>query len=140
VPAAGKADLPLLAKVALRTILGFIVGCVLYVAGGYSVELYRRVTLARDLKPVLGGLTPAQVVASCGTPDVTTVSDFVLRTEYYRRSGIEIRFVRSGTGERDWIFSSLKPKDWVVGGDPARKDPRWLLESMPCLNAAIRVF
>lgn len=106
----------------------------LYVTGGYLAELYRRETLASDLRPVLGELTPAQVVASCGTSDVTIVSDFVLRTEYYQRSGIEVRFVRSGAGEGDWLFSSLKLRDSVADRDPARKDPRWLLESMPCLK------
>jgi hypothetical protein len=59
------------------------------------------------------------------------MSDYVLRELHYTRSRTSVRFIRSGAGETDWIFSSMR----ILGSPGAPDDVRWRLDSLPCLSA-----
>jgi len=116
----------MLVKIAL-VVLGIVGVIVLFKGADYLVELRHRETLDADLKPVLGGLTPEEVIRRCGTPDLQTESDLLFRELSYRRSGVVVKFVRNGPKEVDWMFSSINDS---VG----RGDTRSALDSLPCLK------
>jgi hypothetical protein len=121
----------MLAKSA-RILLALVAAAGLYVAGEYFGELRRRVTLPSDLKPMLSGLTPQEVIRRCGAPDGEQMSDYVLLELHYTRSRTSVRFIRSGAGETGWIFSSMR----ILGAPNAPDDVRWRMDSLPCLSAA----
>ena len=120
----------------LRTALLLLGPLTLHLGSRYLVELYRRSTLAPDTKQALATLTPDEVIRRCGAPNVRRESDFLFGELFYERSGITIRFIRRVSGEGKWMFTSLRLKEHTAGTDPMRKDPRWLLESLPCLSPA----
>jgi hypothetical protein len=114
-----------------RIVLALIAAAGLYVGGEYFREVYRRVTLPSDLKPVLSSLTPQEVIRRCGAPDGEVMSDYVLRELHYTGSRTSVRFIRSGAGETDWTFSSMR----ILGSPGAADNVRWRLNSLPCLGA-----
>jgi hypothetical protein len=129
VPEAGK--LRMLAKSA-RIVFVLVAVAGLYVACEYFGELYRRVTLPSDLKPVLSSLTPQEVIRRCGAPDGEVMSDYVLRELHYTSSRTSVRFIRGGAGEMGWTFSSMR----ILGSPGAPDNVRSRLDSLPCLGTA----
>lgn len=114
----------------------------LVIAGAFAVlggaecskELYYRATLAADLKSVLGHLTPEEVIRQCGAPDSKVVRAFVFRELSYQRCGTTVCFIRTGSADTDWAFTSFH--EWF-GRSRSRKDPREVLASMPCLDRRV---
>jgi hypothetical protein len=123
------------AKTASRT-LAVIVAVVAVLGGGdYVKEVYYRATLTSNLKPLLGDLTVQSVIGRCGPPE-GQYRELFFREVSYRRSGTSIRFIRTGTADASWAFTSFH--EWFGPGKP-RKDPRQVLESMPCLDPAAAI-
>jgi len=118
----------MIAKIAFKTFLLIVGSVVMFKGAEYLVKLHDRGTLDADLKPVLASLTPVEVIQRCGPPDLETISDLLFRDLTYQRSGVVLKFIRSGTEETDWMFSSID------SSPPGRKNQRRMLDSLPCLK------
>lgn len=120
----------MMAKFVVRTLFVIFGAAVLLRVADYGREFYRRETLPRDLKPVLSALTPEAVIRRCGSPDRHGWGDLVFQDIFYRRTGVELRFIRTGTGETGWVFTSMR----LIGNSGPQNDLRWTLGALPCLN------
>jgi len=121
----------MMSKAPWRTVLSIAGAFALLGGPEWSRELYYRATLGADLKLVLSDLTPEDVVRQCGAPDGKVVRGFVIQELSYQRSGATICFIRTGSEDMDWAFTSFH--EWF-GRNKSRKDARQVLASMPCLN------
>jgi hypothetical protein len=118
----------MIAKMAFKIFLLIIGSVVMFKGVDFLAKLHDRETLDAELKPVLASLTPVEVIQRCGPPDIERISDLLFRDLTYQRSGVVLNFIRSGTAETDWIFSSID------SSPPGRKNQRRLLDSLPCLK------